>query len=247
MYRRIISVLTYKNGCLVRTKQFIPDYQYTTNFVDLWSIDEIILLNISQTIKNSLAKFISAVERITENCFVPITMGGGVNNNEDAATLFKHGADKIVINTALVENPALIKSLVDIYGAQSIVGSVDFKKNTENICKAYIRNGTIETIYSPYDLALRAEKCGVGEIMLNSISKDGSLIGYDTEVISPIIKELGIPVIISGGAGSWRHFEEGLMLCGASGVCTSNIYHFTDTSIKSAKHYLTGKNIPIRQ
>ena len=248
MYKRIISVLTFYNGALYRTKNFVPDYQYTLSFVDLWSIDEIIILNISQDRKNSLANFVSAISQLTNRCFVPITMGGGISFEEDARLLFEQGADKIVLNSALINDPELITRLVKIYGSQSIVASIDYRKSpNDKSCMAYINNGKKLTSYTPLALALYAERLGVGELLLNCIDHDGALIGYDDTTLSEIVEHVTVPVIISGGAGNWKHFEDGIIKCGASGVCTSNIYHFTETSIKSAKQFLNKKGISLRE
>ena len=236
------------NGVLFRTKKFIPDYRYTSNFVDSWNIDEIVVLDVTRrNQKKNKGKFIKAVRNIAHKCFVPMAVGGGIQTIEDVKNYMDAGADKIVINTGAILNPNLISEISKKYGSQAVIVSIDFKRETKSkIISILSHQGTKTTSLSLLDWAKKVEKLGAGEILLNSIDRDGSLSGYDVELSSLLSKNISIPMLIAGGAGNWKHFEEGFLKGNADAVCTSNIYHFTDKSIISAKSYLKNKNILIR-
>ena len=244
--KRLISVLTFNNGVLFRTRNFIPDYRYTANFVDTWSIDEIILLDITRSPDGKRENFYDIVENFAGKCFVPITTGGGVRRIEDFRTLLNRGADKIVINTKAVHDPEFIKEVSKLYGSQCVVVSIDAKRNNHNIYEVYTHCGTEATGLDVVKWAKKTEECGAGEIMINSIDKDGSLEGYDNKLNRLVAESVKIPVLVCGGAGKWQDFVDGFLLGQASGVCTTNIYHFTESSIQSAKKYLKNAGINIR-
>ena len=242
--RRVISVLTFFESVLTRTKKFKPDYRYTANFVDTWSIDEIVLLNISNNRENDLS-FKKIINKFAKNCFVPLAAGGGINNVKDAVSMIDNGADKIILNSAIFRNKKIVSQISKYLGAQCCVVSLDFKK-IKNKYYAFSDLGKINTNYECEELVKIVEKEGAGEIMVNSIEKDGSLEGYDLELCAKISSAVKIPVLISGGAGNWEHFAEGFLAGKADAVCTSNIYHFTEKSIKSSKIYLKEKGINVR-
>jgi len=243
--KRLVAVLTFNEGVLCRTKQFEPDYRYTQNFIDNKFIDEIILLDISRNRNHSKEKFYEIVTRFAEKCFVPITVGGGIENVSEVEKLLRLGADKISINTIAHRNPEVVSQLAEIYGAQCIVISIDSKKENDNYY-SFIDNGKLNTGIKVIDWARRIEELGAGEILLNSIEKDGSLEGYDNELNSLVTRDVNIPTIVCGGAGKWKDFVDGINIGGASAVGTTNIYHFTETSIKSAKKYMAKKSIEVR-
>ena len=242
--RRVISVLTFFECVLTRTKKFKPDYRYTANFIDTWSIDEIILLNISnKRIKDSNYKKI--INNFAKDCFVPLAAGGGINSLDDAISIIDSGADKVVINSSIFSNKNLISDISKYLGSQCCVVSLDFKK-IKNKYFAFSELGKVNTKKECIELVKRVEKEGAGEIMINNIDKDGSLEGYDLELCSRISDAVNIPVLISGGAGNWEHFFQGFIQGKADAVCTSNIYHFTEKSIKSSKVFLKNKGINVR-
>jgi cyclase len=242
--KRLILVLTFNEGVLFRTKKFIADYRYTKNFIDLWSADEIILLDISK--KNRLSKkFLEIVRFFSLNCFLPISVGGGIRSFEDAVNLFKQGADKIVLNSSTYKYPDLIRKISKVFGSQSIIHSIDCRK----IKKKYevIINNTLKTNLDPVQWAKIAIQNGCGELLINSIDNDGSLLGYDLELINLIVKKVNIPCLALGGAGNWDHILQLFKKTNISGACTQNIYHFTNESLKSAKEYLKKNKVLIRQ
>jgi imidazole glycerol-phosphate synthase subunit HisF len=243
---RLITVLTLNDGVLFRTKQFRPDLRYTMNFVDAWSIDEIVALDVTRPGEGDRAAFYEVVSELATKCFVPLACGGGVRSLEDATTLLRMGADKIVVNTGAIERPELITEIAEAYGAQCVVVSIDAWKHGDGSYEVYTAFGQHPTGLLPEEWARRAEELGAGEIFLTSIEKDGSLEGYDNELNARVTAAVGVPVLISGGAGKWQDFVDGFRSGGASAVCTTNIYHFTESSIRSAKQFLDRASIPVR-
>ena len=243
--KRLILVLTFNDGVLFRTKKFIPDYRYTKNFIDLWSADEIILLDISKKKKLS-QKFLEIVKYFSLNCFLPISVGGGVRSFKDGVNLFKHGADKIVLNSSTYKNPNLIRKISKVFGSQSIVHSIDCKKIKKSKYEVVINN-TFKTNLDPIQWAKIAIQNGCGELLINSIDNDGSLLGYDLELVDLIVKKINVPCLALGGAGNWDHMVQLFKKTNISAACTQNIYHFTNESLKSAKEYLKKNKVQIRQ
>jgi len=243
---RLITVLTINNGVLFRTRNFIPDYRYTLNFVDAWSIDEIVILDITRERKKNYEQFYNVVKNISENCFVPLSVGGGVSCIEDFSKLLNIGADKVTLNSQAFEQPQLITSAAKKFGTQCVVVSIDVKKNNNGEYKVFTEFGQKATNLCPKEWSKRVEEYGAGEILLTSIEKDGSLEGYDNELNSIVSEAVNIPVLVAGGAGKWQDFVDGIQVGKASAVCTTNIYHFTENSISSAKQFMTNNDVNVR-
>ena len=235
--KRLITALTFKNGVLYRSRNFIPDYRYTKNFVDTWSVDEIIVLDISRNSKKISREFLENLKIISKNCFVPICAGGKIKSIEDVDIYLKSGADKISINTEAYNNPDLLKKIADVYGSQVLTLSIDVKKELETY-NVYINNGQKKIEMNLKDYVLKMQKVGIGEILINSIDRDGTLEGYDLNLLKLVRKISNVPVISLGGAGSWKHFSEAIQETNVDAVATNNIYHFTENSIISAKNFL---------
>jgi len=243
--KRIIIMLSFVDGILFRTKKFIPDYRYTKNFVDMWEADEIILLYISRKNKLSIS-FFEVVNFFCQNCFLPISIGGGIKNIEDARNLFKLGADKIILNSSSFNNIDLINEVKKIYGSQSIIHSLDYKKNISDY-DIYVNDGIKKIDKNLTEWLQILEESGVGEIMLNDIDNDGSLLGYNLEFIKKMSKLTKLPLIALGGAGKWEHFSDLFIETNVSAAATQNIFHFTNESLNSLKKYLSEKSIEIRR
>ena len=194
---------------------------------------------------NLKKNFFKIVEKFAEKCFVPISVGGGIRSIIDVKNLMNSGADKVVLNTGAIENNKLIKDISKSYGKQCVVLSVDTKKQ-KNKYIVMSNNGKIDTKLNVENWVKKAINLGAGEIILNTVEKDGSLEGFDLKLARRVSKISSVPVLIVGGAGNWQHFEEGLKT-GVAGVCTQNIFHYTETSILSAKNYLLKKKIDIRK
>jgi cyclase len=246
--KRIISVLTFNQGTLYRTKRFHPDYVYTSQFLDFWWADEVISLDITRHTSNqSRSLFHERLQDMSKNCFVPLAAGGGIATLNQVDDLFQLGVDKVVLNTHALQNPTFISEVAGKYGSQAVVVAIDaMKEDNKTSYAVYKSNGSIKTNLSPSLWAKQAVEYGAGEIMITSIKEDGSLNGYDQALCREVIHNVNVPVLISGGAGNWKHFEQGLVDLGADAVCTTNIYHFTEASMLNAKKYLSEKNISVR-
>lgn len=244
---RIITVLTFNDGVLFRTRNFQPDYRYTHKFVDLWSIDEIVLLDITRPGQGDRENFYAAVKEIAANCFVPVAAGGHVRDLDEVKRLLRIGADKVIINAEALRNPGLITQVAEAYGAQCMVVSIDAKRKPDGSYEVYTEQGRQPTGLVPEAWAKKAEEAGAGEILITSIDRDGMLEGYDNELNRRVSQAVGIPVLGCGGAGKWLDFEQGFKMGGISAACTTNIYHFTEPSIQAAKGYLHQRGILVRR
>ncbi len=241
--KRLIISLTFLDGVLFRTKKFKPDYRYTKNFIDLWSIDELILIDIS---KNKFSKkFFDVIKYFSTNCHVPISVGGGIKSLENANEYFKFGADKIILgpNSNLKED--LIKKISEKYGNQSIIQTVDCikKDNSFVLMRDSGKNFLSNDIIS---FCKKSVEMGAGEILVNNIDNDGSLLGYDIDLIKLVSEKINCPILALGGAGNWQHIYELFKNTDISAACTQNIFHFTEESIISAKKFLKSNKIKIR-
>lgn len=244
--KRLITVLTFNDGVLFRTKDFQPDYRYTLNFVDAWSVDEVVLLDITRPGVGDRAHFLSVVEQFAERCFVPLAAGGGVRTMDDVRRLLRSGADKVIVNTAAVERPAFITEIAKAYGAQCVIVSIDARRGAQGTYEVFTDCGARATGLDPVTWAREAREHGAGEILITAMERDGSLEGYDNALNKLVAGAVDIPVLVCGGAGKWQDFVDGFRDGNASAVCTANIYHFTEPSIKSAKRFLVHAGVPVR-
>jgi cyclase len=239
--KRIIFTLIYAEGFFNQSRNF--RLQKVGN--EIWlennykfskiahSIDELILIDATKSNKN-ITKFSETVSKIVENVFIPICAGGGIRSISDADILFNKGADKILLNTSLFNNPNLVNDLVKIYGSQSVVASIDYKK-IDNKYLIYINDGTTQIKYNLKEYIQYVQSLGIGEIYLNSIDKDGTGFGYDHEVIQNIGSEIKIPLIIAGGAGNEFHLIDGLGINHVNAVATANLFNFIGNGLPNAR------------
>lgn len=245
--KRLIFTLLYKNNNFFLSRNFrlqkvgglewlIKNY----NFAKIASsIDELVVLNLSKE-KSELNQFCDDIKVITKNCFIPVSLGGGIKNIEDASILFSNGADKVVINSALYSDPQLIKEISTRFGSQSIVASVDFKiKNRDYLI--YIENGTQLIKYNLRDYFKYLDSLPIGEIMLNSIDKDGTGQGFEIDVIDKIGSLISKPIILSGGAGNELHLLDVLVNSKINAVATANLFNFIGDGLPKARNYLIEK------
>lgn len=243
--KRVIPVLTFNDGVLFRTKTFVPDYRYTLDFVDAWSADEIVVLDVTRPGTGARANFETVVSNFARRCFVPLAAGGGVRALDDVRRLMGIGADKVVVNSGAFDRPALVGEIARSYGVQCVVGCVDARR-TDTGYEAMVEFGRRGTGLAPEDWARRLEGEGAGEILVQSVERDGSLLGYDIDLARRVRAAVRVPVLLASGAGNWKHFAEAFREADADAACTTNIYHFTETSIASAKAYLAGAGVPVR-
>ena len=244
--RRVITVLTFNDGVLFRTKLFQPDYRYTLNFVDAWSVDEIVVLDVTRPGQGERRNFEAVIRDFASRCFVPLAAGGGIRTLEDVRRFMRIGADKVVVNTGALERPQFITEIAEAYGSQCVVLSIDAKRHDDGRYEVFGRCGAWATGREPVEWAREGERLGAGEILVTAIDRDGWLQGYDLDLCRAVSDSVSVPVLVLGGCGNWQHMAEALTVGAASAACTQNIYHFTEASIRAAKKYLEAKKIPVR-
>ena len=245
---RIIPCLDVKNGRVVKGINFVDlkdagDPVEQAKIYSDGSADEICFLDITASNENRDTIY-DVVERTSKNCFVPLTVGGGVRSIEDINKLLNCGADKVSINTAAVQNPKVVEESSKKFGSQCIVVAIDAKKNGES-WEIFTHGGRNSTGINAIEFALKMENCGAGELLVTSMDKDGTQSGYDIELMKIISSNVNIPVIASGGVGTLEHLAEGIK-SGASAVLAASIFHYGTYSVKEAKQYLASKDIPVR-
>lgn len=221
----------------MRTKRFVADYRYTQAHVAVEAVDEVFLVDITRPGPSAASR--ASMRAYADRCFAPVTMGGWVRSVEDARTLFALGADKVVIGGGIMENPGLVGDLAEKYGSQAVVAACDVRDG-----RVEGKNG-VKTGFSPVSWAKTAKKRGAGEIFFQSIDRDGSLMGYDLEILEEIAGNCQIPVVVGGGCGGFSHMIDGFR-AGASGCVTSVIHHFTETSLAGFKREISAAGIPVR-
>ena len=210
--------------------------------------DELVFLDITAT-PEGRDTMVDVVERISEQVFIPLTVGGGLRSIDDMRRMLMAGADKVSINTAAVLNPRLSREGATKFGSQCIVVAIDAKRleNTSNPSwEVYINSGQRPTGMDALDWARWVEGLGAGEILLTSIDADGHQAGYDIELTRAISEAVSVPVIASGGAGTLEDLYQALALGKADAVLAASIFHYRSYSIKETKEYLTKRGIPIR-
>jgi len=246
---RIIPCLDVKNGRVVKGINFV-DLQDAGDPVEQAKIysdggaDEICFLDITASNENRNTIY-DVVERTSKKCFVPLTVGGGIRNVDDISKLLNCGADKVSINTAAVQNSNVIVESSKRFGSQCIVVAIDAKKNKDK-WEIFTHGGRNRTGIDAIEFAKKMENCGAGELLVTSMDRDGTKIGYDIDLMSNISSIVNIPIIASGGVGNLDHLVDGIKLGKASAVLAASIFHYGTYSIKDAKEYLDLKGIPVR-
>lgn len=224
---RAIPCLLLKGQGFVKTVQFKnPKYVGDPiNIVRLFNdkeADELIVLDIAATIERRPPQF-EYLANLAGECFMPLCYGGGIRNVEDVKKLLSIGIEKVAINSAAVDDPTLIARAADSFGSQAIVASIDVKRDWLGKSRAYTRSAQKKTKWSPEALAVELEKQGAGEILLMSVERDGTMNGYDLELIRTISSAVGVPVVASGGAGSPSHLAEAVN-AGASAAAAGSMF-----------------------
>jgi len=208
-------------------------------------VDELIYMDITATVDKHPPDF-ESVDELADECFMPLTVGGGVRTVEDVRRLLQVGADKVAVNTAAVENSAVIREMAQRFGSQCVVLSIDGRRHADGSYEVYTHSGTVATGKDPVWLAQEMEALGAGEILLTSIERDGTMAGYDVELTRRVCEAVTVPVIASGGAGTYAHMAEVLREGRASAVAASSIFHFTEQTPLEAKRYLREQGFRVR-
>ena len=247
---RILPTLLYRDVELVKGEGFdswrrIGSVMQSVKVYNLREVDELAFLDIAATRAGRSPDF-ALIDEIADECFMPLTVGGGIRTIDDVRGLLKVGADKVAVNSAAVESPDLIRQIASRFGSQCVIVSIDFRRGADGRAEAWTRSGTRATAKDPVDLARQAEKLGAGEILLTSIERDGTLRGYDVETIRRVSEAVGIPVIASGGCGSYEHMEAALRDGKASAVAAAAMFHFTQQTPLEAKQFLKSRGFAVR-
>lgn len=243
--KRIIFTLIYNEGFFVQSRNFRLQRVGDINWLEknykfkkiAESLDELIILNASR-ISKDVNDFALIVNRLVENVFLPVCAGGGINSFQDADLLFKNGADKLVLNTALHKNKSLVSEIVNVYGSQSVVASVDCKLSANNNYDIYINNGSERLNVGLKEYINIVQDLGVGEIYLNSIDKDGTGFGYEMSLINEASSISNLPLIIAGGAGNEKHLADGLSIRNVEAVATANLFNFVGDGLPISREFL---------
>lgn len=248
--KRLISVLVMHDNWIVQSfgfQRYLPIGRpgISVEFMKNWDIDEIVLLDITAT-RDGKKPNLEMVSEISRNCFVPLTVGGGITDIQDIRMLIRAGADKISINKQALYNPEFIAKSSAVFGSQCVVVSMDVGRNTNGEYEVYSDMGKGPTGKHPTNWAREVEKLGAGEILLNSIERDGSRSGYDLELAKLVAKAVRIPVILCGGVGKMSHFVEGVLQGGASAVAAANIFQHIEHSTIVAKACLKKNHVDVR-
>lgn len=247
--KRIIPCLDVDKGRVVKGTNFVDiidagDPVEVAKKYDSEGADEITFLDITAS-HEGRDTILSVVEKVANEVFIPLTVGGGVSDFNDVRDLLSVGADKVTINTAAVSNPNIINDVTEKIGRQCIVIAVDVKK-IDNKYFVFTHGGRKNSMLTAYDWCMECQKRGAGEILLTSMDKDGTKDGFDLEILNTISTDLNIPLIASGGAGNLEHLHEAITKGNADAVLAASIFHFGEFSIIEAKEYLKGKGILVR-
>ncbi|MFA6074523.1 MAG: imidazole glycerol phosphate synthase cyclase subunit [Negativicutes bacterium] len=259
---RVIPVVLLKNGVVVQSKGF-KRYQILGNpfaIVDRlsdWAADELIYLDISREATYDLGRddlkcanetnIIDILREVAKSSFMPLTFGGRIRNIDDVYKRVTNGADKVTLNSEAFRNPMFISECARIFGSQCIVVSIDAGKNENGNWQVFIDGGKTPTGITPAEWSNKAQECGAGEILINSINNDGMGCGYDIQLIASVVSAVNIPVIACGGVGKWEHLAQGITDAGADAVAAANIFHYSENSVYDAKKYLYEKQINVRK
>lgn len=254
--RRIIPCLDVNAGRVVKGINFVQlrdagdPVECAVRYQDEGA-DELVFLDITAT-KEKRKTLLDLVERIAQRVFIPFTVGGGVGSADDFRSLLNAGADKVAVNSAAVRRPELLTEAAEIYGVQCVVLAVDAKRvpvdpdGPKSGFEVFVAGGSKATGIDAIAWIERGVSLGAGEILLTSMDRDGTKIGYDIEQLRTVTSLVNVPVIASGGCGTLEHLAEGLLDGGAHAVLAASIFHFGEYAISEAKRFLADRGLPMR-
>ena len=248
--KRVIPCLDVTDGRVVKGTKFLQlrdagDPVECAKEYDRQGADELVFLDITAS-SDGRATMLSVVEQTAEQCFMPLTVGGGIRSREDFRTMLRAGADKVSINTSALDRPALIREAADAFGTQCVVVAIDAKRDGPGKWRVYTHGGRRATERDAVAWAVESARLGAGEILLTSMDADGTCGGYDLELTRAVSHSVGIPVIASGGAGELAHLADVLESGGADAVLAASIFHFGTFTVDDAKACLAARGLPVR-
>jgi len=248
--KRIIACLDVRNGQVVKGVNFeglrsAGDPAELARRYNAEGIDELVILDITATLeaRRALADTIRAVAR---ELFIPLAVGGGIRTEADAAAAVEAGADKVSLNTAALTDPGLITAVADRFGSQAVVVAIDAKRDEAGRFAVYSRSGSTAANRDAVEWAREAESRGAGEILLTSIDRDGTKVGFDCAMTAAVSAAVAIPVIASGGAGGLDDFVEVFTTGRADAALAASIFHYAETGVRALKQHLREHGIPVR-
>ncbi|MBQ1311208.1 MAG: imidazole glycerol phosphate synthase subunit HisF [Blautia sp.] len=248
--KRIIPCLDVNKGRVVKGVNFVNlrdagDPVEIAKAYDAAGADELVFLDItaSHEGRDTVADMVRAV---ASQVFIPFTVGGGIRTVEDFRRLLREGADKISVNSAAIDRPALLSEAAEKFGSQCVVLAIDAKRREDGGWNIFKHGGRLDTGIDAVEWAIKAEKLGAGEILLTSMDCDGTKAGYDIALTRTIAENVKIPVIASGGAGTMEHFYDALTEGKADAALAASLFHYRELEIRTLKKYLAGRGLPVR-
>ena len=247
--KRIIACLDVRDGRVVKGVNFdglreAGDPAALAARYNRDGIDEVVILDVTATLESRQARA-QTIQAVARELFLPLAVGGGIRGEDDAAAAIEAGADKVSLNSAAIADPSLISRLAARYGSQAVVVAIDAKRGRGGF-EVYARSGTDPTPHEAVAWAREAADRGAGEILLTSIDRDGTRAGFDCELTAAVSRAVPIPVIASGGAGTFDHFADVFTTGCADAALAASIFHFNEHSVSELKQFLAAYGIPVR-
>jgi imidazole glycerol-phosphate synthase subunit HisF len=247
--KRLIACLDVRNGCVVKGVNFealqaAGDPAVLARRYNAEGIDEVVVLDVTATLEGRRA-FEATIQAVSRELFIPLTVGGGIRTEADAAAALDAGADKVGVNSAALAEPALLTRLASRYGSQAVVVAIDAKRNGARF-DVFARSGSASTGRDAVEWAIEAEARGAGEVLLTSIDRDGTRAGFDCDLTAAVSTAVSIPVIASGGAGTFEHFADVFTTGRADAALAASVFHFSEHAVAELKAFLLGRGIPVR-
>jgi cyclase len=248
---RVIPTLLWKNFGLVKGVAFdswrrVGSVLPAIKVYNAREVDELILLDITATLDVREPDY-ESISDFADECFVPFTIGGGIQNTEQIYKLLRSGADKVCINSAAYSNPRLINDAAQRFGSQCVTVSIDARCIEKGVYKCFSHSGTRPVNCSPVDWAREVVDRGAGEVLITSMDMDGTMLGYDLELIAQVVHSVNVPVIASGGAGNFEDMRRAIQEAGASALAAASMFHFTEQTPLEVKKYLSEAGIAVRR
>ena len=248
--KRIIACLDVRDGSVVKGINFeglrrAGDPAELAERYNAEGIDELVILDVTATIEGRRA-LEATIREVSARLFIPLAVGGGIRAEADAAAAIDAGADKVSINSAALSDPTLVTTLAERYGSQAVVVAIDAKQNGDRF-DVFARSGKVQTDRDAVEWAVEAEARGAGEILLTSIDRDGTRAGFDCQLTAAVSSAVSIPVIASGGAGSFDHFFDVFTGGKADAALAASIFHYSEHAVADLKQFLSARGVPMRQ
>jgi imidazole glycerol-phosphate synthase subunit HisF len=247
--KRIIACLDVRDGSVVKGINFqgLRRAGDPAEFAERYNaegIDELVILDVTATIEGRRA-LEATIREVSSRLFIPLAVGGGIRTEADAAAAIDAGADKVSINSAALADPSLVTTLAERYGSQAVVVAIDAKRNGERF-DVFARSGKVAANRDAVDWAIEAESRGAGEILLTSIDRDGTRAGFDCPLTSAVSSAVSIPVIASGGAGTFAHFLDVFTEGKADAALAASVFHYSEHAVSELKQFLKDQGVPTR-